>query len=89
MVRGEATCGAPVSVPGKPVPNGSRVPSFWSTCVRDGCTLLITLFFKYILHVLIGRQIFIQVSLIIMFLFLFYLELCNFLKLFCTYFRIL
>ena len=33
MVRGEAICDAPVSVPGESVSDGSRVPSFWSAGV--------------------------------------------------------
>ena len=39
MVPGEASCDAPVSVPGEPVPDGSQILSFMASCVRAGCTL--------------------------------------------------
>ena len=76
MVRGEATCDAPVPVPGESVPDGSRVLSFGSTRVCVGCTLN-----KHILHSLIGRQIHLQVSFIHV-SFLFYLELCIILRMY-------
>ena len=39
VVRGETSCDSPVSVPGEPVPDGSRVLTFMSSCVPAGCTL--------------------------------------------------
>ena len=69
VVRGEATCDAPVPVPGESVPDGSRVLSFRSTqvCVRVSVILVfncLVLFNKHILHSLVGRKIHLHVSFI-------------------------
>ena len=60
MVRGEILCDALVSVPGESVhvPDGSRVLSFWSTCVRDGLYSFIdffniAVFFKHMLYLFV------------------------------------
>ena len=60
VIRGEAPCDAPVSVPGEPEPDGSRVLCFMSSCVRAGCTLLTPLMhcFPSISYTsLIGRRV--------------------------------
>ena len=45
VVRGEALCAAPVSVPGESVSGGSRVLSFWTAGVLSN--ILVTLFSKF------------------------------------------
>ena len=53
VVRGEASCDAPVPVPGEPVPDGSRILSFEPlVCVADDpCQFFkLMLFYQLILH---------------------------------------